>query len=181
MSSSDLFQEIVDHLKRALTPITTTTAATSVTTTTTSSTSNPPVIASLMARRAPYSGRAEDCNSFLLQCSLTLEMQLHLNHTTSSGYVRRTSGRPPSWVLRATTNTASCRMDLSRGPPYSRTLCMRYSGSFSIDSYSFTSTTYSYTPGVGPNIASMLRRSYNIWRNMSSSWKQKSVPSISLQ
>ncbi len=31
-----------------------------------------------------------------------------------------------------------------------------------IDSYLFTSTIYSYTPGVGPNIASMLRRSYNV-------------------
>ncbi len=38
----------------------------------------------------------------------------------------------------------------------------RYSGSFSIDSYSCISTIYSYTPGVGPDIASMLRRSYNV-------------------
>ncbi len=74
-----------------------------------------------------------------------------------------------------------CIMPYGLVPPYSRTLCMRYSGSFSIDSYSFTSTIYSYTPGVGPNIASMLRRYYNVWRNMSYSWKQKSVPSISLQ
>ncbi len=81
MSSSDPFQEIVDHLKRTLTIMTTTTATTSVTTTMTSSSTNPPVIVSPMARPAPYSGRAEECNRFLLQCSLALEMQPHLYTT----------------------------------------------------------------------------------------------------
>ncbi|KAK3534000.1 hypothetical protein QTP86_000506 [Hemibagrus guttatus] len=38
---------------------------------------SPPVIASPVATPAPYSGSAEDCNGFLLQCSLALEMQPH--------------------------------------------------------------------------------------------------------
>ncbi len=47
-------------------------------------------------------------------------------------------------------NIVSCRMDLLTPPPYSRILCTRYSGSFSINSCSFTSMTYLYTPGVRP-------------------------------
>ncbi|KAK3573784.1 hypothetical protein QTP86_032945 [Hemibagrus guttatus] len=38
---------------------------------------SPPVIASPVAAPAPYSGSAEDCNGFLLQCSLALKMQPH--------------------------------------------------------------------------------------------------------
>ncbi len=101
MNSSDPFQEIVDHLKRTLTTMTTTTAATSVTTTMTSSTSNPPVIASPMARPAPYSGRAEECNGFLLQCSLALEMQPHLYPTERAKIAFITSslsGRALQWA-----------------------------------------------------------------------------------
>ncbi|KAK3548260.1 hypothetical protein QTP70_007187 [Hemibagrus guttatus] len=37
-----------------------------------------------MAQPAPYSGSAEDCNGFLLQCSLVLEMQPHLYPTERS-------------------------------------------------------------------------------------------------
>ncbi len=101
MSSSDPFQEIVDHLKRVLTTMTTTTAATSVTTTTTSSTSNPPVIASPMARPAPYSGRVEECNGFLLQCLLALEMQPHLYPTERAKIafiISSLSGRALQWA-----------------------------------------------------------------------------------
>ncbi len=101
MTSSDPFQEIVDHLKRALTTMTTTTAATSVTTTTTSSTSNPPVIASRMARPAPYSGRVEECNGFLLQCSLALEMQPHLypmERAKIAFIISLLSGRALQWA-----------------------------------------------------------------------------------
>ncbi len=47
-------------------------------TATTSSSANPPGMVSPMVRPAPYSGRAEECNGFLLQCSLTFEMQPHL-------------------------------------------------------------------------------------------------------
>ncbi|XP_048054364.1 uncharacterized protein LOC125273140 [Megalobrama amblycephala] len=39
---------------------------------------SPPVYASPMAKSAPYSGSAEDCSGFLLQCELVLEMQPHL-------------------------------------------------------------------------------------------------------
>ncbi len=77
MSSSDPFQEIVDQLKRTFTIMNTATATTSVTTATSSSTTFPGMV-SPMVRPAPYSGQAEDCNGFLLQCSLTFEMQPHL-------------------------------------------------------------------------------------------------------
>ncbi len=77
MSSSDPFQEIVDQLKRTFTIMNTAAATTSVTTTTSSSTNSPGMV-SPMVRPAPYSGRAEECNGFLLQCSLTFEMQPHL-------------------------------------------------------------------------------------------------------
>ncbi|ROL42267.1 Retrotransposon-derived protein PEG10 [Anabarilius grahami] len=40
--------------------------------------SSPSVIASHMAKPAPFSGAAEDGNGFILQCSLVLEMQPHL-------------------------------------------------------------------------------------------------------
>ncbi len=78
MSSSDPFQEIVDQMKRTFTIMNTATATTSVTTTTSSSLANPPVMVSPVVRPAPYSGRAEECNGFLLQCSLAFEMQPHL-------------------------------------------------------------------------------------------------------
>ncbi len=77
MSSSDPFQEIVDQLKRTFTIMNTATATTSITSTTSSSTSSPGMV-SPMVRPAPYSGRAEECNGFLLQCSLTFEMQPQL-------------------------------------------------------------------------------------------------------
>ncbi len=77
MSSSDPFQEIVDQLKRTLTFMNTATATTSVTSTTSSSTNSPGMV-SPMVRPAPYSDRVEECNGFLLQCSLTFEMQPHL-------------------------------------------------------------------------------------------------------
>ncbi len=77
MSSSDPFQEIVDQLKRTFTIMNTATTTTSVTSTTSSSTNSPGMV-SPMVRPAPYSGRAEECNGFLLQCSLTFEMQPHL-------------------------------------------------------------------------------------------------------
>ncbi|KAK3511206.1 hypothetical protein QTP70_032253 [Hemibagrus guttatus] len=77
MSSRDPVEELAEALRRALvsaagsaTPASVSAAAAAV--------SSPPVYASPMAVPAPYSGAAEDCNGFLLQCSLTLEMQSHL-------------------------------------------------------------------------------------------------------
>ncbi|ROK54669.1 hypothetical protein DPX16_21308 [Anabarilius grahami] len=53
-------------------------SAPSITSANTVTSSWPPVYISPMAKPAPYSGSEEDCNGFLLQCSLTLEMQQHL-------------------------------------------------------------------------------------------------------
>ncbi|KAK3568395.1 hypothetical protein QTP86_005563 [Hemibagrus guttatus] len=46
--------------------------------------SSAPLFSSPMAQPAPYSGSVEDCNGFLLQCSLVLEMQPHLYPTERS-------------------------------------------------------------------------------------------------
>ncbi|KAK3524746.1 hypothetical protein QTP86_002194 [Hemibagrus guttatus] len=46
--------------------------------------SSAPLCSSPMAQPAPYSGSVEDCNGFLLQCSLVLEMQPHLYPTERS-------------------------------------------------------------------------------------------------
>ncbi len=81
MSDPDPFQVIVDNLRRILTSTTAANSVTTTTTATTSSSSPAPVIASPMAKPAPYSGRAEECNGFLLQCSLALEMQPQLYPT----------------------------------------------------------------------------------------------------
>ncbi|ROI52190.1 Retrotransposon-derived protein PEG10 [Anabarilius grahami] len=77
MSSPDPFQDLVNALCRTLTstPTQAPPANTSAFRTTASS---PSVFASPMARPAPFSGSAEDCNGFILQCSLVLEMQPHL-------------------------------------------------------------------------------------------------------
>jgi hypothetical protein len=43
---------------------------------TSASVASPPLfISSPMVKPAPFSGREEDCNGFLLQCSLALEVQ----------------------------------------------------------------------------------------------------------
>ncbi len=79
MSNPDPFQKLVDNLRRVL--VSPAPPRTSVTKTTTSSA---PLIASPMARPVPFSGVAEECNGFLLQCSLALEMQPHLYPTERS-------------------------------------------------------------------------------------------------
>ncbi|ROK16078.1 Retrotransposon-derived protein PEG10 [Anabarilius grahami] len=85
MSQPDPFQALVDALRRTLTtnppspsPVTSPSPAPAVTTVSTVSSPSPPVYASPMARPAPYSGSAEDCSGFLLQCELVLEMHPHL-------------------------------------------------------------------------------------------------------
>ncbi len=79
MSASDPFQEIVDALKRILTPAPV--PPPPVPPDISTATSSPPFITSPMAKPSPFSGSAEECNGFLLQCSLALEMQLHLYPT----------------------------------------------------------------------------------------------------
>ncbi len=76
MSSPDPFQEIVDALKRILTP--SPVPPSPAPPDTNHATSSPPVITSPMAKPAHFSGSAEECNGFLLQCSLALEIQPQL-------------------------------------------------------------------------------------------------------
>ncbi|KAK3509773.1 hypothetical protein QTP70_009983 [Hemibagrus guttatus] len=81
----DPLQDLVAALRQALAvlpaPAPTPPATTSADTVTASSA---PLCSSPMAQPAPYSGSAEDCNGFLLQCSLVLEMQPHLYPTERS-------------------------------------------------------------------------------------------------
>ncbi|KAK3517661.1 hypothetical protein QTP70_015159 [Hemibagrus guttatus] len=77
MNSPDPLHELVEALRRALASVPTSTAPVSSSASAVASPSAP-VIASPVAAPAPYSGLAEDCNGFLLQCSLALEMQPHL-------------------------------------------------------------------------------------------------------
>ncbi|MGL5904038.1 MAG: DUF4939 domain-containing protein [Cetobacterium sp.] len=87
MSQPDPFQELVDALRRALTPPSPspppvrTAAAASASTFTAAS---PVFTASPMAKPAPFSGSAEDCSGFLLQCELVLEMQPQLYSTDTA-------------------------------------------------------------------------------------------------
>ncbi|KAL0159647.1 hypothetical protein M9458_043372, partial [Cirrhinus mrigala] len=83
MSTSDPFQELVDSLRKVLlrSPATTSPVSPSESAPSTSSHTVP---SSPMARLAPYSGRAEECNRFLLQCSLVFTMQPALYPTDQS-------------------------------------------------------------------------------------------------
>ncbi|KAK3544947.1 hypothetical protein QTP86_029196, partial [Hemibagrus guttatus] len=76
MSAPDPLHELVEALRRALASMPGSTAPTNSSASAAASPS-PPVIASPVAAPALYSGAAEDCNGFLLQCSLALEMQPH--------------------------------------------------------------------------------------------------------
>ncbi|KAK3561631.1 hypothetical protein QTP86_011254 [Hemibagrus guttatus] len=81
----DPLQDLVTALRQALAalpaPAPTPPAITSADTVTASSAL---LCSSSMAQPAPYSGSVEDCNGFLLQCSLVLEMQPHLYPTERS-------------------------------------------------------------------------------------------------
>jgi len=83
MSHPDPFQNLVDALRRTF-PIHPSPPPPASTSGNTATASSPPVYASPMAKPAPFSGSAEDCNGFLLQCSLALEMQPHLFPTEHS-------------------------------------------------------------------------------------------------
>ncbi|ROJ70168.1 hypothetical protein DPX16_13889 [Anabarilius grahami] len=89
MSQSDPFQDLVDafrHTFNVQPPSHAPLPAPAPTITSASTVTSPslPVYTSPMAKPAPYSGSAEDCNGFLLQVSLTLEMQPHLFPTDYS-------------------------------------------------------------------------------------------------
>ncbi len=87
MSSPDPFQELVDSLKRVLLhpsspPVCP--APAPPLPSTTPSTSSPIVFASPMARPAPFTGSAEECNGFLLQCTLTIDLHPQMFPTDQS-------------------------------------------------------------------------------------------------
>ncbi|ROI37159.1 NACHT, LRR and PYD domains-containing protein 3 [Anabarilius grahami] len=108
MSQPDPFQALVDALRRTLTtnppspsPVTSPSPAPAVTTVSTVSSPSPPMYASPMARPAPYSGSAEDCSGFLLQCELVLEMQPHLYPSDTSKIaflISQLSGKALKWA-----------------------------------------------------------------------------------
>ncbi|KAK3520990.1 hypothetical protein QTP86_002387, partial [Hemibagrus guttatus] len=86
-SPPDPLRDLVDTLRQALAALPALAAAPappSPAATSASTASSAPVCVSPMAQPAPYSGSAEDCNGFLLQCSLVLEMQPHLYSTERS-------------------------------------------------------------------------------------------------
>ncbi|KAI2647579.1 Retrotransposon Gag-like protein 8 [Labeo rohita] len=85
MSNSDPFQELVDSLRKVLlrSPATVPSSPPSDAPPA-PSTSSATVPSSPMARPAPYAGGAEECNGFLLQCSLVFTIQPALYHTDQS-------------------------------------------------------------------------------------------------
>ncbi len=89
----------MDNLRRVLTaPPPPAQATTSVSTIASPS---PPLIASPMARPAPFSGVAEECNGFLLQCSLYIANQPHLYTTERSKVsflISRISSKALQWA-----------------------------------------------------------------------------------
>ncbi|ROL47824.1 Retrotransposon-derived protein PEG10 [Anabarilius grahami] len=108
MSQPDPFQALVDALRRTLisnppspSPVTIPSPAPAVTTVSTASSPSPPEYASPMTKPAPYSGLAEDCSGFLLQCELVLEMQPHLypNDTSKIAFlISQLSGKALKWA-----------------------------------------------------------------------------------
>ncbi|ROI16559.1 Retrotransposon-derived protein PEG10 [Anabarilius grahami] len=108
MSQPDPCQALVDALRRTLTtnppspsPVSSHSPAPAVATASTVSSPSPPVYASPMARPAPYSGSAEDCSGFLLQCELVLEMQPHLypNDTAKIAFlISQLNGKALKWA-----------------------------------------------------------------------------------
>lgn len=68
-----------------------------------------------MAQPAPYAGAAEDCNGFLLQVSLILEMQPHLfptEHSKEAYVISHLSGKALHWADSIWTPKASGNTDL---------------------------------------------------------------------
>ncbi len=85
MSVQDPFQVLVDSLKKVLQnpPVSPAPSAPAPSPVVSSSPSQI-LFASPMAQPAPFSGEAEECNGFLLQCSLTIELQPQMFPTEQS-------------------------------------------------------------------------------------------------
>uniref|UniRef100_A0A8C2FP27 Ty3 transposon capsid-like protein domain-containing protein n=1 Tax=Cyprinus carpio TaxID=7962 RepID=A0A8C2FP27_CYPCA len=83
MSHPDPFQDLVDPLRRTLNVPSAPSPPAGISGNDTTTTL-PSVPSSPMAKPAPFSGSAEDCSGFLLQCSLVLEMQPHVFPTEQS-------------------------------------------------------------------------------------------------
>ncbi|KAK3574736.1 hypothetical protein QTP86_017539 [Hemibagrus guttatus] len=100
MSAPDPIHDLVEALRRAL--ASTSTPVPPATTSAFSAASpSPPAVASPMARPAPFTGSAEDCNGFLLQCSLVLEMQQHLypdDHAKVAFIISHLDGKALRWA-----------------------------------------------------------------------------------
>ncbi|ROL46021.1 Retrotransposon Gag-like protein 3 [Anabarilius grahami] len=100
MSSPDPFQDLVTALRRTLTSASTP-APPASTSAFHAAASSPSVIASPMAKPAPFSGSAEDCNGFILQCSLVLEMQPHVypdNRAKVAFIIQQLDGKALRWA-----------------------------------------------------------------------------------
>ncbi|XP_044044042.1 uncharacterized protein LOC122872197 [Siniperca chuatsi] len=100
MSTSDPVQELLEILRRGL-------IASSPSTSTSDASASAPVTPAVppcpspMAKPAPFSGLAEDCNGFILQCSLVLEMQSSLYPTERSKVafvISQLQGRALQWA-----------------------------------------------------------------------------------
>ncbi len=104
MSAHDPFQELVDSLRKVLLNLPAQPAPSApVPPPSINTTSSPShtVFASPMARPAPFSGAAEECNGFLLQCSLTIELQPHMfvtEHSKIAFVISSLTGPALQWV-----------------------------------------------------------------------------------
>lgn len=77
-TDSDPFQELVDAMRRVLSQTTTPPAPAPTSDPAPSISSSTPIYpASHMVNPVPSSGLVEECNGFIMQCSLVLEMQPH--------------------------------------------------------------------------------------------------------
>ncbi|KAK3535970.1 hypothetical protein QTP70_022856, partial [Hemibagrus guttatus] len=101
MSAPDPVAELVEVLRRVLNPAAATSASTAATSASAAASPSPPVIASPVSAPAPFSGSAGDCNEFLLQCSLALEMQPQLypdDRAKVAFIISRLEGKALRWA-----------------------------------------------------------------------------------
>ncbi|KAK3518410.1 hypothetical protein QTP70_000605 [Hemibagrus guttatus] len=98
-SPSDPLRNLVETLRQALAALSAP-APPSPAATFANTASSAPLCVSPMAQPAPYSGSAEDCNGFILQCSLVLEMQPHLYPTERSkvAFISQLRGQALLWA-----------------------------------------------------------------------------------